>query len=316
MEEQSSFIKRIKQIFYASTKSLQYLLTHKKLLFFPVFTFSLIILFASCIDTVNYKTFGSHIFLPTKKTESQSEKSIPHKARRRGIPFEILLLMLISIIASYFSNVALSFALTPVFKGEKARIMQSILYILLQTFTIVCTAFLILFVGIFSKIFSRKDEAEDAPKRNWFQKKFNMSGDFGWSIATFLVVPIIAHEKHTIINNIKRSSELIEATFGHNFKNYVSVNVVTDLCIAGLAIIAALIFGIALIINQIFHNPIIIDIGGYIVISIIVLSCIIGCFLSSATTVFKTAAYHYATGNLIGPFSEHEIREVIVEEKK
>lgn len=300
-----------RQNFAPSFKGLRYMWLHKQLLLFPVLTINLVIGSAYSIDAINYRISGKHIFSRANKTlESSQAKSKPGRRGRGHLPFEIIMLTFLSIIFSCFSNVAFSRTLTLVFQNKPARIIANSIFAVLRFPIIFCSSLLIFFVSFFS--LGKRNDIESEQRRNWFQKKYNLPGEFGWSIATFLTAPIIAHEKQSITNNIRRSSELMNNNFDGNVKSFTVFNFINRVFYVGSLLIGGIIFGLVLLVDKILNIPFIVDFGGYTALSIGAFAAILACFFSSAATVFKTAVYHFTQGNLIGPFDENEIKETLL----
>lgn len=322
-----SFIEKIKHGFRVVVISLTFIWHHKKLMLFPIFTASVVIGTIGVYEAVYYETCHMHItaFFP-KETSSSAKatadkKTSKHNAsrkRRTEYSPQFLLFVLITtfafIFAFAFFHVALSYAATQAFKGTPISIGASLMHSIKRLPTILMWSILAFIIHLLINIITNK---EGKSRFAFFQRLLGELLEFAWYITTFLVVPVLAHENSSALASIKKSAELMKKTFGENL---VATLLLPQLI--GLIMLAwvLLSMGISYVLVSIGDNDtgiwlffhLALPISGALLIIAIAL-CVA---VSAATTVFKTAAYHYATGSLIGPFSSQEVKGSFVPEDK
>lgn len=142
--------------------------------------------------------------------------------------------------------------------------------------------------------------------------------EFVWYITTFLVIPVLAHENIGGLANIKKSAQLMKKTFGENLVATLLLPQLIGLIMLAWFLVTAGFAYIALTFG--YNNQKMLQVFMYAGLPIsgtlLIIAIILCIAVSAATTVFKTAAYHYATGSLIGPFSSQEVTGSFVPEKK
>jgi len=117
---------------------------------------------------------------------------------------------------------------------------------------------------------------------------------FGWTVATFLVVPILALEEVGPIDAVKRSVELLKQTWGENLVANFGIGAVFGWISAGLIF---LVFVPLMAIGASMES------AGIMIFSVIVLVVglvIIGLFSSALTGIYQAALYRYALDGEIG----------------
>ncbi len=326
--KKSSFFDRFKKGFAVALKSLKFIWNHKKLIFFPFLTATLIVSAVGIYELIYYQLYNQHItsFFPeegkSKKRkaiqEDQSEtgQASQKRSKSENVLEYLLFIYVITFVGIFcfaFSNVALSHATTQAFLGNPIRIGSSLLHSIKQLPTILLWAFSALIVHIIVNIFKSKDKDG---RSSFLSSLVGEAIEFAWYIATFLVIPVMAHENIGAFKSIKRSAHLMKKTFGENL---AAALLLPQLLTAALFIFALIAFGTLFTMvylgkeNIIHFRPVIIPliIGLYFVVAGIL--CAIA---SAATTVFKTAAYHYAVGNPVGPFKTEEVQSSFVTEVK
>ncbi|NWF69800.1 MAG: hypothetical protein HXY40_12015 [Chloroflexi bacterium] len=127
---------------------------------------------------------------------------------------------------------------------------------------------------------------------------------FGWTVATFLVVPILAVENIGPVDAVKRSVDLLKKTWGENLVANIGISAVFGWIIAGfiLLVFMPLLFVAITAQNGAFILAVVIvGIGGLVVIGLI---------SSALTGIYQAALYHYAQdGEVGGDFDSAVIRQ-------
>jgi hypothetical protein len=163
-------------------------------------------------------------------------------------------------------------------------------------------------------IFKGKDGRSRVP---FLQRFIGDFIEFAWYIGTFLVIPIMAHENIGALACIKKSAQLMKKTFGENLVATLLLPQLIGLILLVWILLSAGIGYLFLNIGdnatgmRLFSTVALPLIGILLIIAIILCTAV-----SAATTVFKTAAYHYAIGSAIGPFSSQEVKGSFVPEVK
>jgi hypothetical protein len=117
---------------------------------------------------------------------------------------------------------------------------------------------------------------------------------FAWSIATFLVVPVLVVENVGPIEAVKRSGGLLRKTWGEQLLGGFGIGLVFSLIMAAIVLIgAALIVGLAAVSTSLM------------VAGIFVLVLVVGAVALVATAlsgIYTAAVYRYATTGEAGDF--------------
>ncbi len=117
---------------------------------------------------------------------------------------------------------------------------------------------------------------------------------FGWTVATFLVVPILAIEEVSPIDAVKRSVDLLKKTWGENLAANFGIGAVFGWMAAGV---------IFLVFMPLMGLGIATESGGLMVFAVVVLFIAlvaIGLISSALTGIYQAALYRYATDGEIG----------------
>jgi hypothetical protein len=123
---------------------------------------------------------------------------------------------------------------------------------------------------------------------------------FVWSIATFLVIPVLVVEKVGPVDAVKRSADLLKDTWGEQIAGNLSVGLVF-----GLVSVLALVVGIPLILVAVTSGSVALII---IAVALLVL-VLMGISLISSTLrgIYTAAVYRYATVGDTGGYFEADM---------
>jgi hypothetical protein len=116
---------------------------------------------------------------------------------------------------------------------------------------------------------------------------------FAWTIATFLVVPVLVAENVGPIDALKRSAGLLKKTWGERIIGNVGIGLVF-----GLLMVLVIILGGALL-ALLFQASVTLGIVGLIVLILII--GIMALIASALTGIFTASVYRYATKGDGGP---------------
>lgn len=308
-QKMSSFAIKSKNGVIVVFKSLTFIWHHKKLLFFPLLTATLIIGSVGVYDAVYYQLYNKHItsFFPE---ENKADQDSPSSSKsRREYPPEFLLfsaiITFVSIFFFAFSNVALSYSASQAFTQAPVKIGKSLMHSIKKLPTLLLWALSAFFIHMLVNIF--KGENENG-RSSFLGRLIGTAIEFAWFIATFLVIPVFAHETIGTFSGIKRSAFLMKKTFGENL--------VGTLILQGLNAVLLLVWlfiscGIAYAtvhMQNSFGIPLFLTVGAPLIGLLLIVVGILCTAISAATTVFKTAVYHYAIGNPVGPFHTRELQ--------
>jgi hypothetical protein len=267
-------------------------------------------------ETVYYTTYGQHItsFLPESKT-GRRRAIREGRTLKENTPAYALFLLIVSFFAVLFftlCNVALSHATTQIFLGSPAQIRSSLWHSLKRLPTLLMWTISALIVHMACNLLKGKNKNG---RRSFLLSLVGEALEFAWAIATFLIVPVFAHEKLGTFKSIRRSAGLMKKTFGENIASSMMFGLVSFAIIASWAL---LLLGAITAIKYVesLLEIRLLAVGLSLIIGVSLIAAFLGLIVSAATTVFKTAIYHYAVGSLIGPFSQHELQTSFEKEEK
>ncbi len=124
-------------------------------------------------------------------------------------------------------------------------------------------------------------------ENNFLVRMFASGLGVAWTLATFLVVPVLVAENLGPIDALKQSVNLLKRTWGENAIGNVGVGLAF-----GLLMFGAILLGIALVFGAAMVSPkLAILVGALVVLGIVLL----GIFQSALSSVYSAALYRYAT---------------------
>jgi hypothetical protein len=121
---------------------------------------------------------------------------------------------------------------------------------------------------------------------------------FAWSIATFLVVPVLVIENVGPIEAIKRSTGLLKKTWGEQIVGNVGIGLVF-----GLLMFLVILLGLALCYLLYQVSP---GLGIAGIVAIILLVAVIALIASALSGIFTASIYRYATKGDGGPMYNNQ----------
>ncbi|MBX3079980.1 MAG: hypothetical protein KF716_00005 [Anaerolineae bacterium] len=111
---------------------------------------------------------------------------------------------------------------------------------------------------------------------------------FAWTVATFLVVPILVIEKADPLEAIKRSAALLRQTWGEQLVGSFSMGSIFGLLMVGIIILGGmLVGGLATALNSV-------AVGVLGVLAIVLAIVLIGLYSSALQGIYTAALYEYA----------------------
>lgn len=295
-------------------KSLKFIFQHKKLLFFPLLTGSLIACSIGIYDVVYYQLYHEHItsLFPKKETSNKPQPSDAQKHTQEYTVAYVLLIIFISLIGKFsfaFSNVALSYATSQAFTGAPVQLGRSMLHSLTRIPTLITWTLSTFFIQTLANFFKKKN---DKGQSSIISRLIGEAIDVAWYVATFLAIPILAHENIGTFKSIRQSIRLMKKTFGEHLVASLLLRELIGMVLLSWVLISGGILFILLYISMFIKVNLLYYVGFPIVGILLIVALFLCAVVSAATTVFKTAAYYYAIGNPAGPFNIEEIKSSFI----
>lgn len=129
---------------------------------------------------------------------------------------------------------------------------------------------------------------------------------FAWSLATFLVVPVLVTKNLGPIEAVKESARMMKKTWGEQIIGNVGIGLVFTLVYLLLAVVAVPAFIAAASVGQ----PILIF---ALVAGVVVAGLTIAAIQAALTGIYSAALFRFAdTGSAGGPFDENQLRQAFV----
>ncbi|MBF0505118.1 MAG: hypothetical protein HQL14_08480 [Candidatus Omnitrophica bacterium] len=190
-----------------------------------------------------------------------------------GYLFLFILYFINSTVIIFF-NMALIHSTFKILKGETATVSDGIDFSLSKLNLVLSWALVSATIGLILKIM----EDKHAVLTNIIIGIFGML----WSLATFLVVPVMVYENLGVSEAIKRSTSLFKSTWGERVGAGFSFGAIGFIlfCVIGIWL------GYLIIPLNFFA----------FIIALVFTGSMIGCLISTVQTVFLAAVYQYAAG--------------------
>ncbi len=211
------------------------------------------------------------------------------------IAFGVVTAYAATFIAIFF-NVALASCASRSFNGEDTRVSEGIAAARERIGQIAAWALLATTVGLILRA---------------LEERLPLAGRIvvgligvGWAIATYLVVPVLAHERVGPIDALKRSGSIVKQRWGESIVGNAGIGIVTALI--GFVIVVVFAALVAATGGEVAIAIPIIAVG-------VVLLAIVSVIGSALTQVFNVAVYRFAmeggaeAQGQIGPFSSGDL---------
>lgn len=304
-----SFFERMKRGFHLALDSIRFLFAHKKLLVFPLMMLCIALLCIGLYELYLYKVYGLHL-------NASSLFKFERITRGRGRGGSRLTMMglvmwaavyFIGLIIATFTNIGLAFATTQAFNGQKISLWLSVKKSFVRFKTVIAWVFYAFMIRILVGIFTGEGQRE---QKHWSLELMREMVTIAWTIINFLVAPVFALESWDALRSIHRSAYLMRKAFGEfigatfSFSALVGLIVVISLVLVIGGFWLAIVFDKSL--TPAIVMPYLMSIGA-------VVAGVLCSFVSAASTIFKTATYHYAVGNPIGFFTPQQIEQNFIE---
>jgi hypothetical protein len=133
-----------------------------------------------------------------------------------------------------------------------------------------------------------------------------------WAMLTFFVIPLIALEDKGILETIKLSGQTMQKTFGQNIGATFALQTANFLLLSIVSTVAWIIAGLLMLLISPatpYNDTTIVLLIIILAIPLIIPFFLVTPFTSAASTIFKTACYHFTQGKPTGPFSKEMIKE-------
>jgi hypothetical protein len=210
-------------------------------------------------------------------------------------PVAIAFLVLTAYVSTFlaiFFNVALASCASRSFEGADTRVGEGLAAARERTGQIAAWALLATTVGLILQA---------------LEERLPLAGRLAvwlvgvaWTIATYLVVPVLAHERVGPIDALKRSGSIVRQRWGESITGNVGIGLITAL----IGVTVAVVFG-ALAVGVANSAAAAVTVAG-IGILCVALVAVVG---SALTQVFNVAVYRFATlgeGD-VGPFDADDL---------
>lgn len=215
-----------------------------------------------------------------------------------GIALAIIGFYLLAVIGFFFS-VALAAAADMIFRGQQATVADGIEVARSRLGPIAGWAAVSTIVGTVLSILEDQGIIGQIVARLL---------DIGWSLITFLAVPVIAIEGTGPFETLKRSASLFRSKWGQQITG--------NLAIGGLAFLIGVLPGAALIVGGVllwsstgFGGALLVIVGAIIVAIALLIS-------KALSGIFGVALYRYATGGeAVGGFTAAELESAVRRKK-
>lgn len=284
-----SFSEKFKENLSLIIKSFKFIMTHKKLMLFPILKLILIIPALIAI-------YATIIYFGAQKQHAANTSTL---FSNLIVIISCLATIFVSTFFSVFTDVALSSAATQALNGSisiKKSFSQSFSRIgTISTWALSATIIKFLLQG-------KKNNSS----RNFMSDLAGSIIGLAWYIATFLVIPVITYERLSAIDSIKRSADLMRKNFGQNVSSSLILPLFSLLVIV---IFGLLGFGIVYLLKStdpngqawIVATTILLTLGFLIIMALHIV-------ISATTIIFKTAVYQYTIGAPVKLFNQSEIQ--------
>lgn len=151
----------------------------------------------------------------------------------------------------------------------------------------------------------------------WLSDKAGAIGRFvisligiAWTLATYMVVPVLVVEKVGPVDAIKRSTELLKKTWGEQVAGNLGLGLVFGLMMVGVVLFTGLLAAVSVGLESFALMAIILAIGAIAFLTLIIIS-------STLNSIYTAAVYLYAAEGKTGEwFDEQLIAQAFKEKEK
>lgn len=261
--------------------SLKVLNANKELIIFPILSGISMILIIGSFAAAFFAHAGWDI---------ESIKSI--KTENRGMLYLIMFgFYIVNYFIVVFFNMALMHCARLYFDGEEVSVSKGLQFSASRIGAIFSWAVFAATVGMILKMIQ--------DKAGWLGKIITGIIGIVWSIATFFVIPIIAYEKLSPMEAVKRSAQMMKEKWGESIGANFSIGIVSFL---GILIVAV----VGMAVTAFISAPV--GIGIFVVgmLSILAIS-------SALHSIFISAVYNNINGNLNDHFNQQLLDDLFVQ---
>ena len=205
----------------------------------------------------------------------------------------LFLFYVVQYLVIFFANTALVGAALMRLRGGHPTVADGFSVAIDHFWAIFGYALIAATVGMLLKAFSRR--------RNGLGRMVASLLGFGWTIATFLVVPVLAVENVGPVEAIKRSVALLKKTWGEEVAGQLGLGVIFG--VAGFMVMVVGIF--ATIAAASITNSLALPIG--IALLFVLALVLLGLVNSALTGIYTAAVYNYAVEGNAGHFFDEAL---------
>ncbi len=211
-----------------------------------------------------------------------------------AIPFIAIGLLLLSFVGIYFS-VGLAAAADRLFRGEETTVADGLAVARANVGPIAGWA-------VFSTIVGTALSALES--QGTIGQLVGRILDIGWSLVTFLAVPVIAIEGTGPITTLKRSATLFKSRWGQQITGNIAIGGIVGL-VGILPAVALIAIGVAVWSSTAAAGAVLILIGAIVLVIAMIIQ-------KAMSGIFGVALYHYAAeGEARGGFTAAELNSAV-----
>jgi hypothetical protein len=301
-----NFLSKVKRGWLMGLITYEFIMEHKKVLFFTILSTTLLCLSVFSIFAVI--AAHTHFFMKLHPTFFGHPLV---QELQQIFPQSFLTLVGLLLCVNFFKlilDISLSFYVSALFNKENVGVANALLHGLSKIFTLFKWILINFFVGII--LSNLKNQKNSIMKVLGTLAAEILS--LAWSILTFFVIPLIALENNGIIETIKLSGQTMQKTFGQNIGATFALQTANFLLFSIVSTATWIIAGLLLLLlypTAPYSDTTIILVIFIVSIPLIIPFFLVTPFTSAASTIFKTACYHFTQGKPTGPFSDQMIKE-------
>ncbi len=210
----------------------------------------------------------------------------------RGAQYLVLFLFyIVNYFVVVFFNMALMHCAKLYFDGEEVSVSKGLQFSVSRLGAILSWALFAATVGMVLKII--QDNV------GWLGKIIVGLVGFVWGISTFFVVPVIAYEKLSPVDALKKSANIMKEKWGDTLVANFSISLVGFVFFALVGITGAVV---SAMVNE--QAGIVLFVAGFLLIALV---------MSALNSIFISAMYNHINGNTNDHFDDKMLDNLFVE---
>ncbi len=301
-----SFLAKVKRGWVMGLITYEFIMENKKVLFFTILSTTLLCL--SVLSLFAVIAARTHFFM-NLHPEFFGHPLV--QELQTTLPQSFLALALLLISVNFFKlilDAGLSFYVSALLEKKEVGIATAFLHGLSKTFILLQWSFINFSVGVLLN--NLKNQKNSLVRI--FASLISELLHLAWAMLTFFVIPLIALEDKGILETIKLSGQTMQKTFGQNIGATFALQTANFLLLSIVSTVAWIIAGLLMLLISPatpYNDTTIVLLIIILAIPLIIPFFLVTPFTSAASTIFKTACYHFTQGKPTGPFSKEMIKE-------